>query len=215
MVKLTKQIIKEYYDAYYAAVYGGHFQQLNNFKVNHKEEAALLGSMHHKRSIIRKDIECLAFCGKHDDKKVYFGALTFNNDHIFDKSKRKQVFTFLNDVFQAFLVVEEYGALHGRYHVHFIGLFKDDRKMDDFFSWYKVKNFGCSKIKPVVSPKKTSQYLCDYLVKQVPRIHRNKTLCSMKKLYENALGFKAHFPGLYETKINRLYSFLDEFHLPF
>lgn len=197
MANITKELIKEYYDAYYCATLQDHYKQLNDFKLSHPQESAILCSMHNKRSKIRKDIECLQFVASKHKKKVYFGALTFNDEHIYDKCKRKKVQQHLNDCFIAYFIVEELGALHGRYHVHFVGVFKDNVNMSDFHSWLTAKGQGYSEIKPVVSVKKTAQYLCDYLVKQVPRIHRNKAMCEMAKRYCKAESQKYNFPSIY------------------
>ena len=183
MVELTQQFLDKYFEAYNCQTYHYNSSKLNDLKIQYPGEFSLISRMHHKRTKIRKNIECLYELGKLINKKVYFGDLTYDNKHNVNKEtyKRKEAFEHFNSVFSAFFVVEEYGELNDRYHVHYVGIFKDDKTFKEFHSWHSF-----SWAEPVISVRKTSQYLCDYMVKQVPRIRRSKNMIKIEKLWQKA-----------------------------
>jgi len=82
-------------------------------------------------------------------------------------------------------IIEEYGEEKGRYHVHFLGVMKEDKTYLEFHSGWNSYSY----IEGLRSVKKASKYLCDYVVKQVPRIRRNKRLIDLMKSDKKELEF--------------------------
>jgi hypothetical protein len=141
-------------------------------------------SILNKRSSIRKDLEFMQSIGY---GRVYFGALTFNNelDVKSEKNKRKMAQRYLDKFMPVYEIIEEYGEEKGRYHVHFLGVMKEDKTYLEFHSGWNSYSY----IEGLRSVKKASKYLCDYVVKQVPRIRRNKRLIDLMKSDKKELEF--------------------------
>ena len=182
-------IKNEYFNAIYNQQNGSNIS-MNAFRMAHPQEYAVINAMYHKRVKVKKDIDCMLGLSRN---KVYFGTLTFDsvNDSKSERTKRKQAWRHLNDCFSMVLVIEENGTDKGRYHIHFVGVFKDGKDFNDFFKWN-----GREQIERVRSKKKVARYLCDYVVKQVPRLRRNKCLIECSKEWKKGAslgnyGFKS------------------------
>lgn len=185
----------------------GNKEPLDTFRKEHPIEYPLINGMYHKRQIVRRNIQCMVDTSKKD---VYFGALTFDNEH--DKSeivnKRKQAIRFLNEMFSLWMCVEEYGEKHGRYHVHYIGVFRFDKGFEDFIhGWHSrqdIQRIGYDKPLNEISKdvKKVARYLCNYVVKEVPRLRRNKTLVKVFKTWQKSCKWRDYgFKCFAEEKI--------------
>ena len=177
-------IKKEYFNALYNQQNGSN-QSMVAFRLEHPKEYAVINAMYHKRVKVKQDIEVMTEMSLN---KVYFGALTFDNeqDSKSESTKRKQGWRHLNNVFSMVLMIEEHGEENGRYHIHFVGVFKDGKTMEDFHNW----NSGFSFIEKIISKKKVARYLCNYVVKQVPRLRRNKCLLECSKQWKKAQSLR-------------------------
>lgn len=189
MEEVSQEIRQEYFNALYNQQNGNN-EPMKRFKVSHTEVYSIINAMYHKRVKVRKDIDVMR---ELSCNKVYFGSLTFNEvkDQNKNTSKRREVFNFLNSIFLCFFIVEELGENNGRYHCHYVGVFKDNKSFDDLFKWHSRED-----IQRVKSSKSVARYLCNYIVKQVPRIRRNKTLIEISKnkqksVYWSYLGFES------------------------
>lgn len=172
------EVSQEQRNEYFNALYNqqnGNSEPMKRFKEKNECLYRIINAMYHKRVKVLKDIRVMR---EVSCNKVYFGSLTFNEvkDKNQEKTKRKEVFSFLNTIFLCFLVVEEYGEENGRYHCHYVGIFKDNKTFEDLFSWHSRED-----IQRVKSDRAVARYLCNYIVKQVPRIRRNKTLIKISK----------------------------------
>lgn len=201
-MQLNEEIKKAYFDALYNQQNGCNAPMLE-FKESYPGVYKIINAMYHKRMKVLKNIRVLR---KISNNKVYFGALTFNDlkDKNQRETKRKEVFKFLNTIFLCFLVVEEEGELNGRYHCHYVGIFKEGKTFNDLYKWHSRED--CQRVK---SARSVAKYLCDYVVKQVPRIRRNKALV---KVYEEMKecrkwahrGFYESVGVIHERKINEI-----------
>lgn len=189
MEEVTDELKNEYFNALYNQQ-NGNSEPMKRFRTLHYDFYKIINAMYHKRVKVLRDIEVMR---EISCNKVYFGALTFNElkDKNAIETKRKEVFKFLNTIFLCFLVVEEHGEECGRYHCHFVGVFKDGKHFEDLYKWHSRED--CQRVK---SARKVARYLCNYIVKQVPRIRRNKLLIEVsndfkkRKMWEN-YGFSS------------------------
>ena len=101
----------------------------------------------------------------------------------------------LNELFEYVLLVEEYGHDNGRYHIHFLGVFKLDH---DFESFKRTRNHSRQELRLVKTREKVAQYLCKYLVKDLPRIRRNKKLVALAREYHKAKSLQRNFKDVEE-----------------
>ena len=177
------ELLKEYFNALYNLQNGNNLS-MGVFKIAHPKEYALINAMYHKRVKVKHDIETMLELSKN---KVYFGTLTFDDvqDKKSERTKRRQAWRHLNQCFSMVLVVEENGNENGRYHIHFCGAFRDGKRFEDFFGW----SGGREQIERVRSKGKVARYLCDYVVKSVPRLRRNKCLIECSKKCAKARSF--------------------------
>lgn len=167
----------------------GNSEPMKRFRMLHPEYYDKVNKSYHKRSIIKENIKAM----KMISKDIVWGALTFDEEH--DKAsiptKRKQVLRQLNKYFVVYLFVEEFGELNGRYHVHYIGVLKNNVLYLDFISnWHS----RCD-IQKVLSMRRIADYLTDYMTKQAPRIRRSKDLVRLYEKYKKSnmwrdYGFK-------------------------
>ena len=218
-------VIKEYYEAMrYAGEY--FVEPLKEFAEKYPLEYKHLNKVHHKRVIIRDNLEALKTVGE----KIYFGTLTYNEDKDQNKedSKRKEAFTFLNSLFEFVLLVEEYGEVNGRYHCHFLGTFRKDKGFEDFRKWHSRQNlqelktcddtrtrsyFKKEEEASCNSEKKAVQYLCKYVSKQIPRIRRNKALVRLEKAYKEHKPLKRTFRTTFNKVMKENVSIISIFDL--
>lgn len=178
-----------YYDCIDKSICGDYLG-IELFKKDYPSEYKRLSAIHTRRSKINKSVKAML---ELNENNVYWGTLTFNNEKNVNKetTKRKSVFSWLNTLFDYFLIVEEYGEKNNRYHVHFVGQFKFDKSVDDFVNkWHsreQIRKLDCN--------KNIASYLCKYLSKDLPRIRRNKGLVKLTNAYKKGavydnLGFK-------------------------
>lgn len=199
MEDITQEIRNQYFNALYNQQNGNN-EPMKRFKGEHHEIYKIINAMYHKRVKVLQEIK---FMREASRNKVYFGALTFNE--VKDKnqrtSKRREVFNFLNSIFLCFLVVEEEGELHGRYHCHFVGIFREDKHFEDLYKWHSRED--CQRVK---SPRKVARYLCNYIVKQVPRIRRNKNLIELSNKFRKSRSWSNYgFEGIAEEWKSRAF----------
>lgn len=174
---------EEVKQAYFSALYNqqnGNNEPMKRFKFEYGEIYATINAMYHKRVAVKRDIEVMR---ELSGNKVYFGALTFNEEKDKNKntSKRREVFNFLNKIFLMFLVVEELGEENGRYHCHYVGVFRENKTFEDLYKWHSRED--CQRVK---STRRVAKYLCNYIVKQVPRIRRNKVLIKVSNDFKKS-----------------------------
>ena len=181
-MEVSEEVRKEYFNALYNQQNGNN-EPMKRFKASHFDVYKIINAMYHKRVKVLKDINVMREVSRN---KVYFGSLTFNEikDKNLLKSKRREVFNFLNTIFLCFLLVEEEGEHNQRYHVHYVGIFRDNKTFADLFAWHSRED-----IQRVKSARSVARYLCNYIVKQVPRIRRNKTLIKVSEEYKKARYF--------------------------
>ena len=205
-MEVSEEVRKAYFNALYNQQKGSNESMLL-FKKEHADVYKIINAMYHKRVKVLRDIEAMR---EISNNKVYFGALTFNDlkDRNKITSKRKEVFNFLNTIFLCFLVVEESGLQNGRYHCHFVGVFKDNKHFADLYQWHSRED--CQRVK---SARSVARYLCNYIVKEVPRLRRNKTLIKiseeMQKSRKWSLHFKESFAKDYKCKAFEI-AFLED-----
>ena len=124
---------------------------------------------------------------------VYWGALTFNEEEDKKdlKTKRKQVQRFLDKFFKLYLYVEENGEENERWHIHFLGILKDDITYEMLYdSWHSRAECEC--LYKYYDIKKKIKYVTKYVVKQVPRLHMNKRAITLTRQYKKYKSWKNH-----------------------
>ena len=191
MIVINEDILKEWTSAQISASYG-HYQGLALFKSKHPDEFKHLQSMSSKRKEIITAIDIMSCLGV-----VHWITLTFDNesDCYKESTKRKQAWQLLNKYCGAVLMVEEYGEMKGRYHIHALATWKNnDIKYQDFYSeWSSRSSIECLE---KWQYKKKAKYLTKYVVKDVPRLRRNKVFLVAQKHYKKHIsmsnyGFKS------------------------
>lgn len=174
-----KEIIALYCEARRGLCEEDDFEKMRVFKELFPREYSRFSAVARKRLEIRKSIEAMQVL----DRNVYFGTLTFNSTKNLNKEeiKRKEAFEKLNSVFEYVLLVEEYGEDNGRYHIHFLGVFKD--KMD-FNSFVACWPHSRQNLRLLKEDESIDKYLVKYLTKDLPRLRRNKRLSGLTKRYK-------------------------------
>lgn len=202
MEDISQELKNEYFNALYNQQNGNN-EPMKRFKLAHVDFYRIINAMYHKRVKVLHDIKVMRDLSHN---KVYFGSLTFNElkDKNQEKTKRKEVFTFLNTIFLCFLVVEEYGEDNGRYHIHYVGIFKDNKHFEDLQGWHSRED-----IQRVKSARSVARYLCNYIVKAVPRIRRNKLLIEMSTKAKKAQMWRNYgFKGFAEETKREMFETL-------
>lgn len=192
---ITRDIIKEYYECVRCCAEHYFDVPMKEFKNAHPKEFARLSAIHHKRVALNKNVNAL----KELNEKIYFGTLTFKEtkDHNKTETKRKEAFKFLNSLFEFVVLVEEEGSENGRYHIHFLGNFREGKSFNDFRKvWHSRQN-----LRELRQNENISQYLCKYMSKQVPRIRRNKKMIQLERSITKRSKLKRTFPTLYEQRV--------------
>lgn len=174
---ITEQIRSEYFNALYNQQFGNN-EPMKRFKGSFPNEYRLINNVYHARTKLLHDIGIMK---RLSNNSIYWGTLTYNEDKDKNliKSKRKEAEKHLNELFCLWVMVEEFGTDNGRYHIHFIGVFKFGKTFNDFFQWHSKKD-----IEKVYNARKVARYLCDYMTKQMPRIRRNKNMIKYSKEYK-------------------------------
>jgi len=189
---LNKSIISLYYEALASGICEDYLP-MQLFKQKYPEEYKRFSAVHRRRAVINESIKAMKIVSD----KIYFGTLTYNNVKNLNKEacKRKEAFKRLNEQFEYVLLVEEYGEDNGRYHIHFLGLFKKDHDFDSFVrSWSHSRQ----NLRLLNEHENVSQYLCKYLCKDLPRVRRNKALVSLARAYHEARSLQRYFPDVEE-----------------
>lgn len=193
-MEINESIMSEWYDA--VRYSSDHFssRKIDLFKEKYPIEYGYISRFFRLRSELFIDLECLLSLGE-----VQWFTLTFNErlDINKESTKRKSAFSFLNGVFCAFLLVEEYGEDNGRYHIHGFGVYRLNKGFEDFREWNSLQ-----KIYTLDGDhaKKRVKYLTKYAVKELPRLRRSKSLCMYKKLYLSAKRLKNGFKACYSCR---------------
>lgn len=189
---LNKSVITLYYEAIASGICEDYLP-MQLFKQKYPEQYKRFNAVHRRRATIHESISAMKIISD----KIYFGTLTFNNAKNSNKlvCKRKEAFKRLNTEFEYVLLVEEYGEDNGRYHIHFLGLFKKDHDFDSFVrSWSHSRQ----NLRLLNDNENVAQYLCKYLCKDLPRIRRNKALVSLARSYHAAKSLQRFFPNVEE-----------------
>ena len=195
MEQFTEELRREYFNALYNQQ-NGYNDLMLCFKKEHGELWYMINTMYHKRKVLRENMKAMQdICLE----PLVFGALTYDEEH--DKqnieTKRKQATRHLSKYFDAYLFVEELGHDNERYHIHFIGTLKKDIQYLDFCNAWHSR----AQIEKVISRKNTINYLTDYVVKQVPRIRRNKKLITIFNHWKKAQYWRNYgFEGFAEEE---------------
>lgn len=208
-MQIEKQLIEIYKNAVISACYNNTPFALMQFKSEHPNEFVYLQKFYRVRTELNKDIETMKQCGC----AVYWCTLTFDdNIKRDDKLMRRKAFRFLNEIFALWVAVEEYGEDNERYHIHFFGCFRHDKKYEDFFAWSsreKIEYLNDYKI------KKKVRYLTNYAAKCCPRLHRNKRLVAARKEYQKKRSFENYHFNFYDEKFKSNITSLFDDDLPF
>lgn len=167
-------LLKEYYEAVFKSLECDD-RYIEDFKENHPIEFSYFSAVARKRKKVRNNLETLKGLGR----EIYFGTLTFNDRKNGNKieSKEKDAFRFLNSIFEYFLVVEEFGEINERYHLHFVGCFRNGFGFEDFRKWHSRQNL--ERVKEI---DKVCSYLVKYVSKELPRIRRNRALVALDNI---------------------------------
>lgn len=185
------EIRRKWFQAVKERVKWEDYRAMNDFKREYPEHFKFYSKVSRLRSEMKKDIEAMETTGG----EVYFGTLTFNNAKHRNKieTKRKEAFEKLKMLFKYVLLVEEYGGVNGRYHIHFFGSFVKDHSFNEFKSfWHSRQNLE------KVSDNNAAKYLASYSVKDLPRLHRNTLLVALKRKYK-ALKHEEFMTEVYHT----------------
>ena len=175
----NEQSVRDFYFYCLHQRNNGCYYALDKFKEWFPKQFSYMQAILNKRTLIRRDIEIMKAL---DIGKVVFGALTFNDNELVDNeaNMRKKAQRHLDKFLSIYELVEEYGEEKGRYHIHFLGVMRRDKTYIDFHNQWSSYSY----IEGLRSVKKASKYLCDYVVKQVPRIRRTKLFCKVIEKYK-------------------------------
>jgi len=184
---INDEVLKEWYSAVQVA--NDHFNnyKINEFKIKHPLEYSYISRFFRLRTELKGDIECLLSLGP-----VQWFTLTYDDEHDknLETTKRRSAFKFLNEVFIAFLLVEELGEENGRYHIHGFGVYRIGKGFDDFRQWNCRQSIRT--IYDQDGARKGAKYLTKYAVKEAPRLRRSKSLISYKKSFKRAKTLKIY-----------------------
>jgi len=168
---------------------------LLDLKERYPDEIAHFQRVGRMRKKVRLQIEALRSL----NMDLYFGTLTFNSekDANLETTKRREAFLRLNEVFLYFFLVEEYGEDNGRYHIHFVGVFRNGFGFDDFIKcWHSRQN-----LEKIEDTERVCKYMCKYVSKALPRLRRNKALVDYERAHTKVL--KVRKMWCYSGKNNR------------
>lgn len=170
----NKEIRQCYFNAVRDMVKWEEYDALYDFKRKYPEQFSFFQKVHRLRNEINKDLDAMKLVSD----KVYFGTLTFDDAHDKNKieTKRKDAFEKLKSIFKYVLLVEENGGVNGRYHIHFLASFTKDHDFNSFKSlWHSRQNIE------EVRDDNVGKYLVSYVVKDLPRLRRNRLLVHLRK----------------------------------
>lgn len=177
----NEQTIRDFYFYCLRERNTGNYYALDKFKEWFPSTFTRLQSTLNKRTIIKNDIKTLQSFKR---GLVVFGALTFSDSNYKDNEKNMRIKAqrYLERYMPIYELIEEYGEDKGRYHIHFLGILKEGITYLEFHAGWEDYSY-IERVKDHKKDlKKVSKYLCDYIVKQVPRIRRNKRFIKVKDL---------------------------------
>lgn len=173
-------IFEKYRDAMKYMYEWGDFEPLKIFKRDYDKEYKFFSRVARQRATIMKCVKAM----KVISTEIYFGTLTYKHDKDKNKeeTKRKEAFEFLNSEFKYFVLVEENGEDNGRYHIHFVGVFRLDHNFNSFINgWHSRQNLEKLRLDNVGY---VAHYMCKYLAKDTPRVRKNKNLIQLIRLHK-------------------------------
>lgn len=192
----------------------GNYQGLKSFKTDYPDLFQHLQGMSTKRKQIKSAINTMSIVGA-----IYWITLTFDNLHDMktEKIKRLAAWRWFDKYCGAVLMVEEYGEDKGRYHIHALATWKDNSipYTDAYNDW--PSRCEIERLKEWQYERK-ARYLTKYIIKQVPRIRRNKVLIALEAHYRHFVSMhNLHFESLSKDSYNALINtYTDMVHgLPF
>ena len=209
MIEITEEQYKLWNDAITCAQFGNSYS-IKQFKDSYPDLYRHMTSMLNKRTKICKTLQAyMSVC-----PFVYWGDLTFNEeeDRKDIKTKRKQVQRYLDKFFKLYLYVEEEGSENERWHIHYLGILRNDITFQMLYdSWHSISHCEC--IYKYYEVKKKIKYITKYCVKQVPRIHMNTRSILLVKQYKR----KKHWEniGFNCFKMDYVEEISDLLELPF
>lgn len=198
MVEISQEVFKRYQTALYNQLTGCN-DLMNSFRQECPFEYSTFQKMYRRRTSIKETISAMEYLGQ----PMYWFTLTFNDkrDSATVKSKRKAAMTFLNDLAASWVLVEEFGELNSRYHIHGFLVFKFGKGFEDFREWKSRQNIVLLENSKKVS--KRVYYLTNYMCKEVPRIRRSKSTITLVANYKKIKGLERHgFNSLCSESMN-------------
>ena len=179
----NEQSVRDFYFYCLSCRNRGIYYPLDKFKewfpiMFHKMQSIL-----NKRTLIKRDLTIL----KAFSKNVVFGSLTFSDSNISvnEANMRKRAQRYLDQCLSVYEIVEEHGSKNTQmYHVHFLGIMKDNLTYLEFHNGWEDYSY-IERVRDQKNDlKKVSKYLCDYVIKQVPKIRRTRRFTMLIKKYQ-------------------------------
>ena len=190
---ITKELLNQFYNAVDSDNLNHTHVCVYRFKSAHPKEYNLICAFHRKRTQLKKDVRIMTLYSEN----LYWFTLTFGNekDKNLEASKRKESFSFLNSVFALFVLVEEHGEENGRYHIHGLGVFRENKGLEDFYKWHSREDI---KLLETTQYGSKIHYLTNYMSKSVPRLRRNKRLSCLRRKTDKYFNpvFEKNFPSV-------------------
>lgn len=183
--KLTQEIINRYYNYVLPNVQLGNAYVLKDFRAQYPDESRQLLSMVNKRSKIRKNVHLMQHLGNGGIAWFTLNYRTEKRNRL-ETTKRKELHLFLDEMFDCWLFVEEMGSNDDFYHIHGFGVFKKGIKLaDDFGStWCKLSGHNKTRLLNGKDIDKRVRYVTKYASKEIPTIHRSKSLIMAEKCFK-------------------------------
>lgn len=179
-----EQSVRDFYFYCLRERNNGNYYSLDCFKKWFPDMFKNMQAILNKRTLIKRDLEIM----KALSPNVVFGALTFSDSNLTDNeaNMRKRAQRYLDKCMKVYEIVEEHGTQNTeRYHVHYLGILKDDLTYIDFHTGWEDYSYIEKVRNTKKDNKKVSKYLCDYVVKQVPTIRRTKRLTKLIEAYKD------------------------------
>lgn len=194
--KIDKTIIEAYFRALDSDSANLNSVCIKRFREKHDDVYRYLHAFYRLRCEMYKDIKIMDCLGR-----VEWFTLTFDNkrDKALISSKRKSATRFLNDLFIAYEMIEEFGDDNGRYHIHGFGVFKDNKGFNDFVKWPSRQKIETLR---EYNLRKKVKYLTAYASKCLPRRRRSKTLVYLSTEWNKHKGLKNSFETCFNCKFN-------------
>ena len=180
---------------------------LDRFKLKYPGDYIGLRKMNMKRIAIKDSIDPLFTMGE----SIYWFTLTFNDNKNNNSVewKRKEAQRFLNNIAPMYLMVEEYGERNTkRYHIHGFCVRKYSLSESEFFEafskWHsRRKLYLCKDLKRGL---KRIKYISKYIVKDIPKIRRSKSMSKLYLFYKSIKRLRKRFPSLFYKRLEYFYN---------